>query len=47
MLKMKKLKIADTTSGSKNHEDMEEEDKINNQDCTDASGASSKNFYIC
>ena len=36
-------KVANTTSGSQNHEDMEEEDKSNNQDCTDASGA----FYIC
>ena len=34
-------KGADTTSG---HEDMEEEDNRNNQDCTDASGASSENF---
>ena len=34
-------KVADTTSG---HEDMEEEDNRNNQDCTDASGASSENF---
>ena len=32
-------KVADTTSGSQNHEDMEEKDKSNNQDCTDASGA--------
>ena len=39
-------KVADTTSGSQNHEDMEEEDKNNNQDCTDASGASSKKCYI-
>ena len=37
-------RIADTTSGFQNHEDMEEEDKNNNQDCTDASGASSENF---
>ena len=37
-------KVADTTSGSPNHEDMEEEDNSNNQDCTDASGASSKKF---
>ena len=37
-------KVADTTSGSQNHEDMEKEDKNNNQDCTDASGASSENF---
>ena len=37
-------KIANTTSGSQNHEDMEEEDKNNNQDCTDASGVSSENF---
>ena len=44
ILRMKKLKVADTTSGSQNHEDMEEEDKSNNQDCTDASGASSEHF---
>ena len=37
-------KVADTTSGSQNHEDMEEEDNSNIQDCTDASGASSENF---
>ena len=37
-------KVADTTSGSQNHEDMEEEDKNNSQDCTDASGASSENL---
>ena len=37
-------KVADTTSGSQNHEDMEEEDESNNQDCNDASGASSENF---
>ena len=37
-------KVADTTSGSQNHEDMEEEDKNNSQDCTDASSASSENF---
>ena len=37
-------KVADTTSGSQNHEDMEEENKNNNQNCTDASGASSENF---
>ena len=37
-------KVADTTSGSQNHEDMEEEDKNNNQNCTDASGASNENF---
>ena len=36
--------MADTTSGSQNHEDMGEEDKNNNQDCTDASGASSEDF---
>ena len=36
-------KVADTTSGSQNHEDMEE-DKSNNQDCTDVSGASSEHF---
>ena len=36
-------KVADTTSGCQN-EGMEEEDKSNNQDCTDASGASSENF---
>ena len=34
-------KIADTTSG---HEDIAEEDNRNNQDCTDVSGASSKDF---
>ena len=37
-------KVADTTSGSQNHEDMEEEDKNNNQDCPDASGQSSEKF---
>ena len=37
-------KVADTTSGSQNHKIMEEEDKNNNQDYTDASGASSENF---
>ena len=42
--KNEEARIADTTSGSQNHEDMEEEDKNNNQNCTDASGASSKNF---
>ena len=34
-------KITDTTSG---HVDMEEEDKRNNQDFIDTSGASSENF---
>ena len=34
-------KVADTTS---DHKNMEEEDNINNQDCTDASGASSESF---
>ena len=32
----KAAKVADTTSGSQNHEDMEEEDKNNNQDFTSA-----------
>ena len=36
--------VADTTSGSQNHEEMKEEDKNNNQNCIDASGASSENF---
>ena len=36
--------VADTTSGSQNPEEMEEEDKNNNQDCTVASGASSEKF---
>ena len=37
-------KVADTTSSAQNHEDMGEEDKNNDQNCTDASGASSENF---
>ena len=36
--------VADTTSGSQNLNEMEEEDKNNNQDCTHASGASSEKF---
>ena len=37
-------KVGDTTSGSQNHKDMEEEDYSNNQDCTDAYSALSENF---